>query len=34
MLVALIGSLTLLPQLLIVFKPLGPETQADGPLGS
>ena len=29
MLVALIGSLTLLPQLLIVFKPLGPETQAD-----
>lgn len=34
MLVALIGSLTLLPQLLIVCKPLGPETQADGPLGS
>ena len=34
MLVALIGSLTLLPQLLIVFKPLGPEIQADGPLGS
>ena len=33
MFVALIGSLTLLPQLLIVFKPLGPETQADGPLG-
>jgi len=32
MLVALIGSLTLLPQLLIVFKPLGPETQADGAL--
>lgn len=32
MLVALIGSLTLLPQLLIVFKPLGPETQTDGPL--
>lgn len=31
MLVALIGSLTLLPQLLIVFQPLGPETQADGP---
>lgn len=32
MLVALVGSLTLLPQLLIVFKPLGPETQADGAL--
>lgn len=27
MLVALTGSLTLLPQLLIMFKPLGPETQ-------
>jgi predicted RND superfamily exporter protein len=29
MLVALIGSLTLLPQLLIVFKPLGAETHTD-----
>ena len=28
MLVALVGSLTLLPQLLIVFKPLGPESSA------
>jgi predicted RND superfamily exporter protein len=27
MLVALLGSLTLLPQLLETFKPLGPETK-------
>jgi predicted RND superfamily exporter protein len=27
MLIALIGSLTLLPQLLIVFKPFGAEVQ-------
>ena len=27
MLVALVGSLTLLPQLLATFKPLGPETE-------
>lgn len=31
MLVALTGSLTLLPQLLITFKPLGPETEAVKP---
>lgn len=31
MLVALVGSLTLLPQLLIVFKPLGPESHSGTP---
>lgn len=34
MLVALVGSLTLLPQLLIFFKPLGPETSSSKTMAS